>query len=217
MKVRATSIDRTHVFSHIGTIQYILRGELVLAFVIFSGSLCVITVSPQMLSSSSTLVATLIAACFALAAALLFVLDLFFSWFVSWGMYRMSQDARRHLDPSGHCDGLNRFQPSLAYAHVALVVMSMLTTSAFYVALGLLVAAKPGDNESRWAWYTFVSTTWLFDSVCNDFCMLVLGFAPILQTRPAAIESAVVAETIGTPTDFVSTVAVTDVPAIQCL
>ena len=121
----------------------------------------------------------------------------------------MSQHARRHLDGREHCDGLNRFQLSRVYMHFGLVVISMLTTTFLYVALALLIIVHPIENELRWTWNTYVFVAWLLDSVCNDFCMLVLGFSPTSESRPAAKEgkptsdaneSDVVGEIIGAST-----------------
>jgi len=161
LTVRAASINGPHNFNRIGVIRRVLVVEVALACVLFGGSVCIFSVDRTLLIGSQRSPAAAVAIlCIAAIAAMLFVLDIIFSWLVSWGMYQMARQGQRHLDPQERSDGLNRTELALAYLNFAFVCMSMITTTTFYAALGMnLIVGTKSPEQHRW-WYTFVSITW---------------------------------------------------------
>ena len=183
----------------------ILRAEIAVALFAFGLILCVGSLNAHMLQASTAL-AMMASYALGIAAALLFLLDIMFSLVVCFFLYRALREVEENLW-FGHHGGLSFRDRFIARSHLILVVLCMLTTSLLYFSLGICIAKRSDlDNLSeRDALYMGVVITWLSDSVCNDVCMLLVGFGPNFETEAKAVNAAGIGNAVGVSSEIAPT------------
>ena len=191
------------------TLRCILRSEITFAFLAFGNGVLILMAQAELLDTAIGQALSVVGAC---VVVLLFVLDLIFSVIVSVSVYRIMHQATRRLRGEANSELTSRIR-SLLKVHLVLVILSMVTTSLFYVSLAIVTLESNVYNVADIEVYAILAMiAWLLDSISNDCCVVYICLGPTIEVPSANVDSAVVADTVGAQDDTFSSAAPIEVP-----
>eukprot|EP00747_Dinoflagellata_sp_TGD_P215235 gnl/TRDRNA2_/TRDRNA2_87952_c0_seq1.p1 gnl/TRDRNA2_/TRDRNA2_87952_c0~~gnl/TRDRNA2_/TRDRNA2_87952_c0_seq1.p1 ORF type:complete len:462 (-),score=67.39 gnl/TRDRNA2_/TRDRNA2_87952_c0_seq1:21-1385(-) len=219
--MKAALIDKSHQ-PH--ALKLIFRAEMAIAALLFSGTVFMAVAAsteifkggdadpPQVGNGIGWRTLHIVAWLMACVSALFVVFDLMFSCKAAMAMYSGMEQMRQQMSkgqiapPPGEDNGFLDWPGRVAHVfllakiNLMLVVMSVTTTTIYYVSFVTITISitQEVDKDVYYARVGFLFMAWLLDSLFNDACVTFVGFGPTADAL-ATVGAVLGADIIGAP------------------